>query len=86
MKVLLRSNACVLVSRKSTPYERDGKKGCVNVVGIASEDSVAEMSCTQVAFESVQSMPLYREVFLTCEYDTNYKSCRVVAVDLVDKK
>lgn len=86
MKLTLKSDGCVLVARNKKEYDRNGQKGCVYTLGVVCNGQVAEVNCTDIAYDKAGEVGQYSEVIMCGEYDTNYKNFRVTAVGPVIKK
>lgn len=86
MKLGLKSESCVLVARNKRDYDRNGQKGCIYTLGIVCGGQVAEVSCTDLAYDKSGEIGQYSEILLYGEYDTNYKNFRVTSVQPVLKK
>ena len=77
---------CVVVTRNSKEYNSNGNKGVTYTLGIVSEGQVAEIPCSQMAYDKVGELGQYSEVVLFGDYDTNYKNFKVLMVEAVNKK
>ena len=83
---LIASMPCVVVTRNAKEYNSNGNKGVIYTLGIVSEGQVAELSCTQLAYDKAGELGQYSEVTLFGDYDTNYKNFKIICVESVVKK
>ena len=87
MKLAIKSEkSCVVVTRNSKEYNSNGKKGVSYSLGIVSEGQVADVPCTDIAYNQVGEIGQYSEIILYGEFDTNYKNFKVLMVESVAKK
>lgn len=87
MKLAMKSSAtCVVVTRNAKEYNSNGNKGVSYTLGVVCEGQVAELPCTQMAYDKVGELGQYSEIVLFGEFDTNYKNFKVMMVEPVVKK
>lgn len=71
---------CLLVGRKSKEYEANGRKGISYSLALVCDGEVANIPCTQIAYDKVGEFGEYVNVLLSGEFDTNYKNFKVLSV------
>lgn len=88
MKLAMKtSKSCVLVSMSKRAYQRNGSSGFVHTLGVVSNnESVAEVNCTDLVYESALEIGQFSEVVLHGEYDTNYRNFRVTGIEPLNLK
>ena len=77
---------CVVVTRNAKEYNSNGNKGVSYSLGVVSEGQVADLPCTQMAYDKAGELGQYSEVVLHGEFDTNYKNFKVVMLESPSKK
>lgn len=87
MKLALKTSMnCVLLTRKEKEYEHNGTKGKSYMLGVECDDQIAELPCTQMAYDKAGEAGKYSQVVLYGDFDTAYKNFKVSAVEPVAKK
>lgn len=87
MKLAMKSSMpCIVVTRNAKEYNSNGNKGVSYTLGVVSEGQVADLPCSQIAYDKVGELGQYSEIILHGEFDTNYKNFKVVMVEPVAKK
>ena len=85
MKLAMKSSMpCVVVARNAKEYNSNGNKGVSYTLGVVSEGQVADLPCSQIAYDKVGELGQYSEIVLYGEFDTNYKNFKVVLVESVE--
>lgn len=88
MKVSLQSVNAKLISSVSREFRTSsGGKGMAYKINVESAGGdVAELLCSEEAYQQSLQISKYNPVMFVAEYDTNYKNLRVIYISDQSKK
>ena len=78
--MLLKSGKVKLLCGNEIEGEKDGQKYKYYDLALMEEGKAYNMSCSKLAYEDSVKIGSFKDVYIVCEYNPNYKSCRAVQV------